>query len=523
VPISPRRRRLLPVLLSALLAACGGGGGSNDSGGNGGSSSGGSSIGDPGAYAYARALDYLSVIRGSSAFDECLDSSASANPYLCLRGPRSGTALGGAVHQWMQQQLAAIPQLQYQQVQKFDFPRFLPKSYSLSVADSGGGSFSPPVFPWYYQGLTNSTGVSGAVTDVGDGSGLSLLTAGDLTGKIALLQVQLTFEAGDSKAQQALDSIAAKGAAGAIVSFNGIGNGPDNQIVLQSYDIANGLGKLPTVLVGRDDAARIKALAGQTAQLVVNAAQQTGSVTNEVAVLPGADRHNILVIGTPLNGWATSGGERGPGVGLFLYLARYLAQQAADGQTPPYTVYFVATGGHDVYASGLEQFLSCIPSSRIVAYVHLGAGLVYQGYNNNLLTGGVEKSKRMSQTRVLSISDNAPLQKLAQPPFNDPAVQPLFSLPPSVFIPGEDQIAYAKGIPTVGLSGSNAYFHTVGDDETQIVQSAMTPMAAAWQAVVDGLMQTDANTLRAANTPAQNDDSSVSCPAALNGLAALGP
>ena len=372
LPILPFRRGLMPFALCFLLAACGGGG--NDNGGGGGSGSGsssGGSIGDPGAYAYARALDYLSVIQHSASFDECLAPNPSISPYLCLRGPRSGTGLGGAVHQWMQQQLSAIPQLQYQQVQKFSFPRFVPKGYSLSVDQGNGSSFAPAVFPWYYQGSTGAAGIDAPLADAGDGGTLALLTAGNLSGKIVLLQMKLTFQAGDNSAQDTLDAIAAKGAAGAIVTFDGAGNGPDNQVVLQSYDITRGTnGKLPTLLVGRDDGATLKSLKGQTAHLVVNATQATGSVTNEVAMLPGADKHNILVIGTPLNGWATVGGERGPGVGIFLYLAQYLAHKASQAPLP-YTVYFVATGGHDVYASGLEQFLACIPSERIVAYVHL--------------------------------------------------------------------------------------------------------------------------------------------------------
>ncbi|TJY59405.1 hypothetical protein E4T66_13505 [Sinimarinibacterium sp. CAU 1509] len=502
-------RLLLPACMVALLlGACGG---SQTSSEPGGSSSGGGSVtpvGDADTETWRALQSYLKVIKTSSDFDECFTNTPQTEPWQCARGPRTGTALGKAVHTWLMSEFRAIPELRALQTQEFELPIFKPVRYGLTV-ETADGVESIPAFPWYYRGITTRDGVTGALVDVGDGSLIPQLTSGDLSGKIAMMNISLTLNSEDGQAANQLAQLRAKGAIAAIVGTDA----PGNEIATQNYDIADGLRALPTVIVGQQDLARLRAMEGNAATLTVAAGYlagtnsvpasligQTGYSRNTIAVLPGADSNNIVVVGTPLNGWTSVGGERGPGVGMLVYLARYFAERARTEGPLPYTLWFVGTGAHEIYGFGLNRFLSCFDKDRIVAYVHLGSGLVYPGYTEPLLGDGhPTPTGGMSQTRTLAISENSMLQAITGPAFSDPVLQPYFTIPPSLFVPGENRGPYAQGIPTVGMNGANAYFHTMLDDDTQIFRAALGPMALAFRQTVDGLLNVDAAALRRAN------------------------
>jgi hypothetical protein len=71
---------------------------------------------------------YLDVIERDPRFDECGPEVPGVAAHRCLRGPRSGTALDAAVHEWLQGQWLAIPELREIQTQTFDFPRYAPEA-----------------------------------------------------------------------------------------------------------------------------------------------------------------------------------------------------------------------------------------------------------------------------------------------------------------------------------------------------------------------------------------------------------
>jgi hypothetical protein len=479
---------LAAVWLTMGLVACGG---SNGDGAGGSPASG--PVGSADAESWQAAQGYIDVVANASAFDECLTRDPAREPWKCLRGPRSGSALGKAVADWTRERLAAIDGLSGVRMQSFTIPGFAPRAYDLTV-DADDGATSIAAFPWYYRGTTPAAGVSGPIVDLGKGGLLAQLLAGDLSGKIAYLQITLTLNAESGKADDLLKQIEDKGAIAAIVATDA----PANEIAAQNYDIRNGRRALPTLIVGKQDGAHIAALAGHTAHVTVDASLADQRSHNVIARLPGADPMHVIVVGTPINGWLTASGERAPGVGILVYLARYFAEQARNNGPLPYTIDFVATGGHEIYAAGVDRYLSCLPQEQIMAYVHLGSGLVYAGYTNGL-DGEPKANGRLSQARTLAVSENTVLHGVSDPAFSNAALQPYFSFPPSLFIPGENRAPYAKGIPTVGMNGTNAYFHTAADDETQIVRAALGPMAEAFRDTVAGLLQTDAAALARAN------------------------
>ena len=495
------------VLIAVLLCACGGSGGSSSSPVSG-------PVGEPGPETQAAMDSYLGVIRGSSSFNECFGNELLAK---CQRGARAGSALAESVYDWAAGQFSAIPGLTHVQRQNFSFPVFRPSNYGLEVEGSDGTKTPVPAFPWYFQGTTPAAGVSGDIVYVNQGRALDLLGK-NLQGKIALLRINLVLNGESGNAQDVLKTLAERGAVGAIVATDA----PGNEIAAQNRDVPTyGLGTLPTVIIGKQAAAAIRDQ-GVRARIVVEASyREAGSESNVAALLPGRDPDNIIVVGTPVNGWFLSAGERGPGVGILVYLARYFAEKAKKEGPLPYSIYFVATGGHQVYAFGLNRFMSCIPREKTVAYVHLGSGLVYKGYNDQggepVATGG------LSQVRTLSVSENTMLSAITRPAFSSDAIKPFYQFPPSVLAPGENQGPYAMGIPSVGMNGTNQYFHTLKDDESQIVTAALGPMAVAFRDAVQGLLDTNADSLRSANALAAGlgsryDAPFWSCAAPLTGL-----
>lgn len=472
-----------------LLAACGTSKGSSDVGGAPASGP----VGSADAESWQAVQGYMDVIAHSPAFDECLTRDPQREPWKCLRGPRSGSSLGYAVADWMRARLAATDGLVDVRLQRFTVPGFAPRAYDLSVMTDQGLE-SIPAFPWYYRGTTPAGGVSGPIVDLGDGGLLAQLFAGDLSGKVAHLAIRLTLNAESGEIDGLLRQIEQKGAIAAIVSTDA----PGNEIAAQNFDIRSGRRALPTLIVGKQDGARIAALAGREARVTLEASTADQSSHNVVARLPGADPTHVIVVGTPINAWLTASGERGPGVGILLYLARYFAEQARKNGPLPYALDFVGTGGHEIYAVGVDRYLSCLPREQIMAYVHLGSGLVYPGYSD-ALDGEPRPTGKLSQVRTLAVSENAILRRISNEAFANPVLRPYFSFPPSVFIPGENRAPYAKGIPTIGMNGTNAYFHTLVDDQTQIVREALGPMAEAFRDTVAGLLQTDPAALARAN------------------------
>lgn len=505
------RAKSAALLLAAFLCACGGGGSSASPAAVSGP------VGEPGAESWSALQSYLQVIRGSSSFNECFGASQLAK---CERGARAGSALSDAVYGWAESQFRAIPGLTHVQRQTFGFPVFQPHGYSLEVTGADGQVVPVPAFPWYFQGTTPSAGVSGDIVYVNKGAALDLLGK-DLQGKIALLRITLVLNGESGNAQDVLETLAERGAVGAIVATDA----PGNEIAAQNRDVPTyGLGTLPTMIVGKLAAAAIRDQ-GVRARIVVDAtyrdAAAGGTESNVAALLPGSDPDNVIVIGTPVNGWFLSAGERGPGVGILVYLARYFAEKAQKEGPLPYSIYFVATGGHQVYAYGLNRFMACIPREETVAYVHLGSGLVYKGYRD--VQGEPQPTGGLSQVRTLSVSENPMLTAITRPAFNNEAIKPYYQFPPSVLAPGENQGPYAMGIPMVGMNGTNQYFHTLADDEDEIVVSALGPMAVAFRDTVQGLLDTNADTLRAANASAaalgsRYDAPFWSCAAPLTGL-----
>lgn len=524
---------LLAVVLAVLLSACGSGGGqpgspSTDNPGNGGNAP-PSTPGDVAseidrAYAVIDAYGKTTsqaAVRGACAQDQ--------EGRWCPPGARSGSPAGEAVHAWMAGELAALPAMRDVQTHPFAIPRFSPRDWGIRVAE-GGGDFRPRSLPWHFTGRTPPDGILAPLVDVGADGLLEPIARPDVAGSIALVEGQRLLNAERPALVDRLASLRDAGAVGAIVHFP---EGPANLIVAQNYDSRLGMMGLPTLIVGKKDGQQLRELEGRPVQLTLDAGYHSGQSEdagndsegpaysrNVSAWLPGFDSSRWLVIGTPMNSWLPATAERGPGLAVFLQLARRLNEQVARDGALPYPVYFVATGGHEIFQFGLQRFLSCWDSEAIGAYVHAGAGLISRGHDTDS-DGEPVATEQGSPTRTLTISENLVLRNFAKPAFSHPALRPLWDFPPSLLRPGEARVAWESGIPTVAVAGSNVYHHTMGDDRSQILAAAMQPILDAHATVVDGLLASDLTAIQRAELGSelrQAPSAGLPCAGALAGL-----
>ncbi|MEN8719935.1 MAG: hypothetical protein ABF296_06715 [Oceanococcaceae bacterium] len=451
----------------------------------------------PGEAAFAHMQDYLAVVRDPARFDECLTPEPLSQPHLCMVGARSGSRSGAEVHQWMEQQLAQIDGLHNVTRQEFPWPRFAPRHYQLSVDDGQGGRFEPASYPWHFQGVTGPGGVTGELVNLGGGTRRERLLAGSLEGKIVILAAFEHLNASEEDAQSELDAIAASGAVGAIYALPG----PENDIVAQNYNAAEGLRGLPTLIVGKFDRGRLLALEGQSATLTLEGTVEPSSSSNVFGFIPGRDRSRLVVVGTPMNAWFQAASERGAGVGTLLYLARYFADQATRNGPPPVTLAFVATGAHETLGFGLERALRCLGPERVSAYVHLGSGLASRGYAEDNRT--VRATGLPSARRWIVVSENAMLENLADAAFARVMTgQGVSRVRGGIFNHGEAQIPYAMKIPLLAMTGGGLFHHSPRDDETRLSVTYLDPVAQGFRDAIGALMDLDSAALSRANLAA---------------------
>ena len=128
---------------------------------------------------------------------------------------------------------------------------------------------------------------------------------------------------------------------------------------------------VPMLTIASADAVALRAAArGQTARLSIAPARPNRQADNLIAHRKGSGPR--IVVSTPKSGWGICASERGPGIAIFLMLARRLASSFPEAD-----IHLVATSGHEYENLGAHKFLeSAAPApAETVLWVHLGANL----------------------------------------------------------------------------------------------------------------------------------------------------
>jgi hypothetical protein len=272
--------------------------------------------------------------------------------YVQLGEHRVGTEAERKTAQWLQQRLQALSFAT--QLDRFSVRTVLEPSASLRIAD-----LSIPAFP---QWLPPAQSLGQTIT-----SPLVLFENEQTGPAIRLIEKPFPFAANWTPKLDALVSEAKSKNATALVLA--IEHSADGLFVSNQH--SHDAFPIPVVLIAKRD---LKALvtqasqAGGNAQLRINGKLTDAQSFNVVAKKPGIGK--AIVISTPLTGWFQCGGERGPGIALWLHVASVLAKSDRP-------VILLGTGSHEVGHFGMEHALAhgAPKPDEVALWVHLGASL----------------------------------------------------------------------------------------------------------------------------------------------------
>ena len=216
---------------------------------------------------------------------------------------------------------------------------------------------------------------------------------------------------------------------------------------------------VPVVLVGPADAAGLIGATG--AGVFIEGRQELRAEAFNVIAEIGSGEKRI-VVSTPSSGWFHCAGERGPGIAIWLALARWASHRESNAR---YT--FVATSGHEIGEIGMRDFLAkdAPKPDRVRAWLHLGASIAAKGSTRRLMTNRREFVPALSRS-FSSILDLAP--QLTDSP------------------PGELAQLAALKYPCFGIAGGHRLFHSPSDLPSTTSAQMLEPVAQALlRALVD--------------------------------------
>ncbi len=112
----------------------------------------------------------------------------------------------------------------------------------------------------------------------------------------------------------------------------------------------------------------------------------------------GTGRQHV-VISTPISGWFRTGGERGPGIAIWLGLAEWV--HANSEKLKDYTFVFIGNSGHELDNLGARIFVDkAAPKPEDTRlWIHLGAAVAVRGWKEEngkwLLTDSVDTNRHI--------------------------------------------------------------------------------------------------------------------------------
>lgn len=255
-----------------------------------------------------------------------------------------------------------------------------------------------------------------------------------------------------------LDGVVAAGAVAVVL----VTDGPTGETILLNTEPARPPARVPVAVVGpaRAGALIAQARAGAAGRFVVDGTNTTRDTLNVIGRLTGrapGSSDGVVVVSTPRTGWLRCVAERGPGLAIFLTLARW-----APRAFPKRDLVFVAAGAHEYENAGSGAFLaSNAPDpAKTALWVHLGAGFAARDFHE---AGGYELRPLPSvDPQRYLVGSDACLAVLRRAFAGQPGLEAAYS--PAAGSAGELTGILARGYPRAfGMYASHRFHHTSGD------------------------------------------------------------
>lgn len=387
--------------------------------------------------------------------------------YYNLGEHRTATEVDRRTSQWMAEQLRAAGLKTA--TQSFSLRQFLPRRTHLSIGDRSIRSF-----PLWFPHSTGSETLTGPLV----GWDKSAPPA-SIKGKLAL--VRFPAEAGAAMVKGSIHYQLVLGAASAgAIGVVAITESVTKEIVALNCPAGSEPWPIPVVLVGsRDEQALIAALRSPTRVSLELAGEDVANAEAK-NVIGRVDRgKDLIVVSTPQSGWFRCAGERGPGIGLFLSLARW-ANRRPGGST----FLFVSSSGHELGALGMSAFLKELAPGRerVLCWIHLGAGIATYTWED---TGdGLKRTDEVDSRRYLMTTPD-------MVPMLTNTFASCAGLTPGVGrAVGEYELIMKAGYRGFGIAAAHRFHHTPADSPETTGPELLEPVGRALVASIESLEKT---------------------------------
>jgi hypothetical protein len=376
--------------------------------------------------------------------------------YYNLGEHRTASDVDLRTSRWLADQLrAAGLQATFQ---TFGLRQFFLRQSRLSIGDK-------PIrcFPLWFPRATGSTPINAALA-LPDKSGRQALQ-----GRIAV--VKFPFDAGPAITERSghaeIIQAAAKAGASAVVAIT---EGATREIIALNSPAGAGPWPVPVVLVGERDAPTL-IVAGASGEKAASLLLDGNDDQNATArnVIARLDRgKDLIVVSTPQSGWFRCAAERGPGIALFLGLARWASRRPSGS-----SFLFVSTSGHELGGLGMRAFQKELapPPGRVLCWLHLGAGIAAYSWEES--AAGWKRLQEPDSRRYLMSSRDLVPQLTA-------TFAGLPGLTPTTgHAVGEFEFMIKAGYRTFGIAAGHRFHHTPADSPEMTGPEILEPVGRA--------------------------------------------
>jgi hypothetical protein len=380
--------------------------------------------------------------------------------YSDLGEHRAGTEVDLATSEWLFEEIGKAG-LDARQV-PVSFRQFFPLRHGLTV-----GERRLECFPLWWPTETGPTPIRAVLAPYREDG-----PPGHLEGRIGVITFPRPRGSSTITADSYHNDLIAKVVEAGAVAIAVITPERSGDFIGQNAGYGTTPWPIPILLVaGREQAFLNEAAAeGRQAVFLLEGEYRTATLNNVIGTTGEAD--DLVVVTTPSSGWFRCAGERGPGIALWLAMARWV------GRRPPADLgfLFAATPGHELHGVGMRHFLEeeAPPPEKVRCWIHFGAGAANYAWQET--EHGLRRLAR-PEPRYLMYGEG--LQPLLERAFDG---VPAVILVQSDSLPSAMSFVLRRGYRGFGVVSGHAFVHAPGDLARRVTgPELLEPMGYAFQ------------------------------------------